>query len=248
MGKYIRTVRDAGLHLKIPFLQRVHRFEKRVLEYDAAAAKIITKDKKHLVIDNYARWKIIDPLRFYQTVKNEIGAQTRLDDIIFSQIREELARHTLTEIVSVNREKIMEKVSKRCDERAREFGIQIIDVRIKRADLPEEVAHSVYNRMRAERERIAKKYRSQGAEEAAKIRAEAEKERTIILAEAYRKAEKIRGEGDARAIRIYAKAFQRAPQFYSFLRTLEAYKKTLSEDTTVVLSTDSEFLQFLGRR
>jgi len=224
----------------------VHRFEDRVLEYDAAAAPIITSDKKHLVIDNYARWKITDPLKLYQTVRDEAGAQARLDDIVFSEIREELARHTLTEVVSVNREAIMEKVHEKCNIKAKEYGIEVIDVRIKRADLPAEVAHSVYARMRAERQRIAKKYRSEGEEEAVKIRAITDKERAILLAESYRQAEKLKGEGDAEAITIYAEAFEKDPEFYAFVRTLEAYEKSLKRDTTVVLPSDSEFFQYLS--
>ena len=246
LGKFIREVKQPGLQFKIPLIQKVHRFEDRVLEYDAAAAKIITQDKKHLVIDNYARWKIIDPLKLYQTVQNVFGAQSRLDDIVFSEIREELARHTLTEIVSVNREQIMEKVAEQCDQKAREYGIQVIDVRIKRADLPEEVTASVYGRMRAERERIAKKYRSEGEEEAVMIRAATDKEKTILLAESYRESEKLRGEGDAEAIKIYAEAFEKDPEFYSFIRTLEAYEKSLGEGTTIVLPVDSEFFQYLS--
>ena len=246
LGKYVKSVKEPGLYFKLPLIQVVHRFEKRVLEYDASAAKIITKDKKHLMLDNYARWRIIDPLKLYETVRNEFGAQQRLDDIVFSEIREELARHTLTEIVSIRREEIMDKVGKECDDKAREYGIQVIDVRIKRADLPEEVTHSVYARMKAERQRIAKKYRSEGEEEAVKIRARTDKERTILLAESYRKAEKLRGEGDAGAITIYALAFKKDPEFYSFLRTLEAYKKSLTKDATVVLPSDSEFFQYLS--
>ena len=246
LGKYVRTITKPGLHLKVPFLQNVHRFEDRVLEYDAAAAKIITSDKKHLVIDNYARWRIVDPLKLYQTVRNEFGGQARLDDIVFSEIREELARHTLTEVVSVNREAIMEKVHKQCDQKAREYGIEVLDVRIKRADLPPEVAHSVYNRMKAERQRIAKKYRSEGEEEAVKIRATTDKEKTILLAESYRQAEKLKGEGDAEAIKIYAQAFEKDPEFYSFVRTLEAYQKSLRTGTTIVLPGDSEFFQYLS--
>ena len=246
LGKYVRTITKPGLHLKVPFLQNVHKFEDRVLEYDAAAAKIITSDKKHLVIDNYARWRIVDPLKLYQTVRNEFGGQARLDDIVFSEIREELARHTLTEVVSVNREAIMEKVHKQCDQKAREYGVEVIDVRIKRADLPPEVAHSVYNRMKAERQRIAKKYRSEGEEEAVKIRATTDKEKTILLAESYRQAEKLKGEGDAEAIKIYAQAFEKDPEFYSFVRTLEAYQKSLRTGTTIVLPGDSEFFQYLS--
>lgn len=246
LGKYVRTVREPGLNFKIPFLQSVRKFEDRVLEYDAAAAPVITSDKKHLVIDNYARWKIIDPLKLYQTVRDESGAQARLDDIVFSELREEVARHTLTEIISVNRETIMEKVHKQCDEKAREYGIEVIDVRIKRADLPSEVARSVYARMKAERERIAKKYRSEGEEEAVKIRATTDKIKTILLAEAYREAEKVRGEGDAGAITIYAEAFEKDPEFYAFIRTLEAYEKSLGHNTTVILPSDSEFFQYLN--
>jgi len=246
LGKYVRTVTEPGLNFKIPFLQSVRKFEDRVLEYDAAAAPVITSDKKHLVIDNYARWKIVDPLKLYQTVRDESGAQARLDDIVFSELREEVARHTLTEIISVNRETIMEKVHKQCDEKAREYGIEVMDVRIKRADLPSEVARSVYARMKAERERIAKKYRSEGEEEAVKIRATTDKEKTILLADAYREAEKVRGEGDAGAITIYAEAFEKDPEFYAFVRTLEAYEKSLERDTTVILPSDSEFFRYLN--
>jgi len=246
LGKYVRTVQDPGLHLKVPLIQSVHKFEARVLEYDAAAAKIITKDKKHLWLDNYARWRIIDPLKFYQAVRTEVGANARLDDIVFSEIREELARHTLTEIVSVNREAIMDDVGKRCDKRARDYGIEVMDVRIKRADLPDEVTHSVYARMRAERQRIAKKYRSEGEEAAVKIRAQTEKERTILLAESYETAEKLRGRGEAEAIKIYAQALEKDPEFYAFLRSMDAYKKSLKKNTTLILPSDSEFFKYLS--
>ncbi len=246
LGKFVREVKQPGLHFKIPLIQKEHKFEARVMEYDAAAAKIITDDKKHLVIDNYARWKIIEPLKFYQTVGNEFGAQSRLDDIVFSEVREELARHTLTEIVSVNRQQIMHEVAEQCARKAAEYGIQVIDVRIKRADLPQEVTDSVYARMRAERERIAKKYRSEGEEEAVKIMAQTDKDKTILLAESYMQAEKTKGEGDAEALRIYAQAYEKDPEFYSFVRTLEAYGKSLGEGTTIVLPGDSEFFQYFS--
>lgn len=247
LGKYIRTVKEPGLDFKIPLVQTVIHFENRILEYDAAAAKVITADKKHLVVDNYARWKIIDPLKFYETVRNKFGGQARLDDIVFSEIREELARHTLTEIISLQREAIMDTVGNRCDEKAREYGIQVIDVKIKRADLPEEVTHSVYARMKAERERIAKKYRSEGEEESVKIKAQADKERTVLLADSYRRAQELKGKGDAEAIKIYAQALEEDPEFYSFLRTLEVYRKALVEGTTMVLSSDSELFQYLSQ-
>jgi membrane protease subunit HflC len=246
LGKFVREVKQPGLHFKIPLIQAVHKFEARVMEYDAAAAKIITDDKKHLVIDNYARWKIIDPLKFYQTVGSEFGAQSRLDDIVFSEMREELARHTLTEIVSVNRQQIMHKVAEQCAQKAADYGIQVIDVRIKRADLPQEVTDSVYARMRAERERIAKKYRSEGEEEAVKIRAQTDKDKTILLADSYMLAEKTKGEGDAEALRIYAQAYEKDPEFYSFVRTLEAYGNSLGKGTTIVLPIDSEFFQYFS--
>jgi len=246
LGEYVRTIQEPGLHFKLPLVQTEHKFEDRVLEYDAAAAKIITQDKKHLVIDNYARWRIIDPLVFYNRVRNEAGAQARLDDIVFSEIREELARHDLTDIISKDREQIMDYVQTQCDEKAHDYGIEVIDVRIKRADLPSEVAQSVYDRMKAERRRIAMEYRSEGEEEAVKIRASADKDKTILLAESRRLAEKLRGDGDANAISIYAAAFEKDPEFYGFIRTLEAYEKSLTKETTLVLPSDSEFFKYLS--
>ena len=246
LGKFIKEVKEPGLHFKIPLIQKEHKFEARVMEYDAAAAKIITDDKKHMVIDNYARWKIIDPLKFYKTVQNEFGAQSRLDDIVFSEMREELARHTLTEIVSVNREQIMDKVAVQCNQKVGDYGIQVIDVRIKRADLPQEVTQSVFDRMKAERQRMAKKYRSEGEEESVKIMAQTDKDKTILLADSYMEAEKLQGEGDAEALKIYAQAYEKDPEFYAFVRTLEAYEKSLGEGTTLVLPGDSEFFKYLN--
>jgi membrane protease subunit HflC len=240
LGRFVREVKQPGLHFKIPLIQTVHWFEARVLEYDAASKTIITGDKKHLDIDNYARWKIIDPLKFYKTARNESEAQSLLDDIVFSELREEVARHELTEIVSENRKVIMNKVAEQCEQKAREYGIQVIDVRIKRADLPEEVTHSVYARMKAERERIAKKYRSEGEEKALEIKADADKKQTILLADAYEQAEKLKG------IKIYAEAFEQDPEFYSFIRTLEVYENSLGKDTTAVLPSDSEFFRYLS--
>lgn len=247
-GKYIRSVTEPGLNFKIPFVQVVHYYDNRIMEYDSSPAEILTKDKKNLVVDNYARWKIVDPLKFFQSVRDEVGAQARLDDIVYADLREELARHNLSEIIDVRREAIMDTVSKKSDEKAKQYGIKIIDVRIKRADLPREVEESVFARMRAERERIAKKYRSEGEEEAAKLRARTDKEKVIILAEAYKEAETIRGEGDAQAVKIYADAFQKDPEFYGFLRTLETYKKTIDDQTTLVLGSDSELLKYIGQK
>jgi len=244
-GEPINIIQEPGLNAKIPFIQTVSYFEDRLLEYDAAPTEIVTKDKKNLVIDNYARWNISDPLQFMQAVRDENGAQLRLRDIVYSELRVELGRYDLIDIVSVRRDTIMEVVTKRCNEKSQKYGINIIDVRIKRADLPEENEKAVFERMRAERIRQANQYRSEGAEEALKIRALTDKEKVIILADAYKIAETNRGEGDARALKIYADAFEKDPTFYRFLRTLEAYKKTLNNNTTIVLSTESEFFRLL---
>lgn len=244
-GEPIRTITEPGLNAKIPFIQTVSYFEDRLLEYDAAPTEIVTKDKKNLEVDNYARWEITDPLTFMQAVRDENGAQLRLRDIVYSELRVELGKYDLIDIVSVHRDTIMEEITKRCDEKSQKYGINIVDVRIKRADLPVENEKAVFQRMRAERIRQANQYRSEGAEEALKIRALTDKEKVIILADAYKIAETNRGEGDARALKIYADAFQKDPDFYRFLRTLDAYKKTLNNNTTVVLSTESEFFRLL---
>ena len=244
LGKPLEGVKGPGLHFKVPFIQQVVQFEKRILVYDAAPTEILTEDKKNLVVDNYAKWKITEPLKFYKTVKNEIGAQSRLDDIIYAQLRVELGKHTLEDTVSITRDNIMSIVTKRSNELAKSYGIEVVDVRIKRADLPEQNEKHVFDRMRAERERQAKQYRSEGAEESQKITAKADMERTIILAQANKEAEELKGVGDAESIRIYAEAYQQDLGFFEFMRSLEAYKKTLKEKTTIVVSPDMRFLKF----
>ncbi len=246
MGKPVRTIVEPGLHFKLPYpFQTLHVFDDRLLEYDSAPTEIITKDKKNLVVDNYASWRIIDPLKFMQTVGTEIGAQSRLDDIVYSELRVELGARDLLETVALSRAEIMEIVTEKCYQKALEYGIEVVDVRIKRADLPEENEKFVFDRMRAERKRIANQYRSEGNEEATKIKAETDRDRTLILAEAYRKAQEIRGEGDAEALKIYANAYQRDPYFYEFTRSLEAYEKSLSQKAVVILSTESELFKYL---
>lgn len=245
LGRPIETIYEPGLYFMIPMLQETRFFDKRILDYDAAPAEILTKDKKNLLVDNYAKWRIIDPLKFMTTVKDESGAQARLDDIIYSELRIELGRHTLHEVLSETRGEIMETVTKRTNEKFMDYGIEVRDVRIKRADLPPENAKAIYGRMQAERERIAKQYRSEGQEEAIKIRAETDREKVILLAEAYREEQKIKGEGEAMAIKIYADAVQSDPEFYAFVRSLDAYKKSLKDKTTVILSPESEFLRYL---
>jgi membrane protease subunit HflC len=247
LGEPVRTVREPGLYWKTPFVQQVVYFDRRLLDQDTSPKEILTRDKQQLVIDNYTRWRIIDPLQYLRTVRDEGGAQSRLDDIVYSNLRETLGRHTLREIVSEKRAELLEQVTKRSDEKAREYGIEVIDVRIKRADLPEKNEQNVFNRMRTERERLAKKFRAEGEEEARKIRSESDKEVQILLADARQKAQVTRGEGDALAVKIFADAYGRDLEFYEFVRTLEAYRNTLGPGTTAVLSPDSDFLRMLKR-
>jgi|TARA_Y100000031_G_scaffold119259_1_gene132876 membrane protease subunit HflC len=239
-----QVVKSAGLQFKLPW-RNVVKFEKRILEYDVEPQSIISQDKKKLEVDNYARWRIANPLQFYRSVRTINGALSRIDPIVYSELRVELGKHDLTEIVDKRREKIMEIVTIRTQEKLIEYGIEIIDVRIKRADLSQENEKAVFDRMRAERERKAKQYRSEGEEEAVKIRAETDKQKTIILADAYKESQQLKGEGDAKAVEIYAKAYQSDPKFYEFTRTLEAYEKVIDDKTTLILSTDSELLDLL---
>ncbi|MEK6683656.1 MAG: protease modulator HflC, partial [Nitrospirota bacterium] len=239
LGKPVRTVIEPGLQFKLPFIQNVIHFDKRLLDYDATSQDVITQDKKTLLIDNFAKWRIKDPLKVYEAFQTQQAALGRLDDIIYSELRVELGRHDLAEIVSAARSKIMETVTARANEKAAAYGIEVEDVRIRRADLPEQNEKAVFTRMEAEREREAKRYRSEGAEEAQKIRSEAEKEREILLAEAYKTSQTMMGEGDAKAFRIYAQAYRQDVEFFEFMRTMEAYKKALDKETTLVLSPDS---------
>ncbi len=245
----VKVAKDAGLHFKWPWpYQSIIKFEKRLLQYDAQPREIITKDKKTLILDNYARWRIEDPIKFLQTVKNEPGAQSRIDDIVYSELRVETASHDQIEVIAQQRETIMKEVTERCNEKAKEYGIEIVDVRIKRADLPQENEQSVFQRMVAERERQAKKYRSEGQSEATRIRAEADRESRIIISEAYKQAQITKGEGDAEAIKVYGQAYDQDPDFYSFIRTLETYDKSLNQKTTGVFSTDSEIFKLFERK
>ncbi len=234
--------------MKVPFIQEVTYFDKRLLDYDAAAQDVITQDKKTMLLDNYAKWRITDPLKVYQAFQSQRGALQRLQDIIYSELRVELGRHNLIEIVSSTRAELMRKVTARAAEKALVYGIEIEDVRIKRADLPDQNQNAVFARMQAERERQAKQYRAEGAEEAQKIRSEAEKEREIILAEAYKESEELRGGGDAKAFRIYAQAYGQDAKFFAFTRSMESYKKTFKDKTTLVMGPDSEFLRYLKQR
>jgi len=245
-GKPIRNIKDPGLNWKFPApFQTSNSFEKRLLEYDVPPEEILSKDKKSLIIDNYVRWRIIDPLLFLQTVKAVPTAKTRLDDIVYSELRQELGTHDMVEIITETRGLIMEKVTKASNEETSKYGIEVIDVRIRRVDLPRENEASIYARMEAERKRQANKFRSEGEEEAQKIRAATDRDKTVILAEAYKKAQKIRGEGEAKALDIYAASYSKDSDFYEFTRTLETYEKVIDKKTTLVLPGDSKLFKGL---
>ncbi len=240
-------ITEPGLYFKVPFFQQVRYFSNQLLDNDSNPAEVITKDKKNLLIDNFTMFRIVDPLKFLETVRGERGARARLDDIIYSELRVEIGTHDLRDIVTETRDTIMAKVTKEASIKAGEYGIEVVEVRIKRTDLPPEVANSIFNRMRTERERIAMEYRSEGKEEATKIRAETDKEKTILVAEAYKQEQIVRGEGDALATKIYADAFNKDQEFYTFMRSMEAYKNSLKTDTTLLMSEDSDFLSFLNK-
>jgi len=328
-GEYKRTVDQAGLHFKVPFVQQVNRMERRIMGSDNPPSSYLTKDKKFLVVDPITRWRIVDPLKFFTTVRDEVGAKARLDDIINSELRRELARNEFGEIVCVpegvsaakkepkpepsqpkpadtsdgsgdedqdvadtdpgqdsdaaagtpedsagkkaeqhspvppgranpapppegddssekecGREAVMATVTRRVVEQTERYGIRVLDVRMKRTDLPTEVQESAFQRMRAERERVAKRYRSEGEEEAQKIRAETDKIVRVTLADAYEKAQAARGRGDAESISIYAKAYGKDPEFYAFIRSLATYEQTVGQQASVVLSTGSPLFRY----
>lgn len=245
-GEHVRTVKEPGLYARIPFVQDVLYFDRRVLMADSTAAEYLTLDKKRLLVDHISRWRIADPLLFYQTVGTEAGALARLEQIIGSKLRQEIARHEFLSVIREQREQVMDTVTQESKELAAAFGIDVLDVRIKRLDLPPEVQESVFSRMEAERRRISLRYKAEGEEAARQIRADADKQREVILAAAIEEAQRIRGEGDATAARIYAEAFGQDPEFYSFLRRMEAYEHMVTSGTTLVLDADSDLLRYLG--
>ena len=247
-GEPVRIIKTPGLYFKLPApLQVAQRFDDRLLEYDVAPEEILSKDKKSLIVDNYVRWRIVDPLLFLQTVQTEPIAKTRIDDIVYSELRRELGTHNMYEIITERREIIMEKVTRQSAIATKPYGIEVVDVRLKRVDLPQNNEQSIYRRMQAERIRQANKFRSEGEEESQKIKASTDKDKTIILATAYKEAEEVKGEGEAKAVDIYARAFSKDPDFYEFYRTLEAYKIILDKKTTLVLPTNSKLFDILNQ-
>jgi len=245
-GKPVRIITEPGLHMKVPFpIQEKNVFDNRLLEYDSPPEEKLSKDKKSLIVDNYVRWQIVDPLQFLKTVQAIPTALSRMDDIVYSELRRELGTHDMVEIITENREELMEKVTVASNRSTRDYGIEVVDVRIRRVDLPSQNEESIYARMDAERKRQANKFRSEGEEEAQKIRATTDRDKTIILADAYKQAERIRGEGDAKAVEVYPDAYSADPKFYEFVRTLDAYKKIIDDKTMLVLPSDSRLFKLL---
>ena len=247
-GEPKRVIQEPGLNVKLPFVQNVVEYERRVLEFDPPSEQVILSDQKRIDVDAYLRYRIADPLTFFQRVLSEAGARSRLSSVVNSSLRRVLGNVTLLEVLSEEREKIMANIQVDVNEAAKPFGVEIVDVRIRRADLPEQAAQAIYARMRSEREREAREARAQGFEKAQQIRAAADRERTVLIAEAQKTSEITRGEGERDAVRIYAEAYGRDPAFYGFYRSMQAYREALrAEDTTMVLSPDSEFFRFFGK-
>ena len=245
LGDPQRSIRSAGLYVKAPLVDSVTKFEKRLLIFDAPAESLLTSDKKRLIIDVYARGRVTDPLLFFQTVRSVAQARSRVIDIVASELRREIASDLQLEIIKTRREQIENDVRDAVRPLISELGIDIVDVRIKRADFPQSIAGSVYERMKAERKRIADRERAEGAEADLQKRAEVDREAVEIRSTAQKEADIIRGEAEAEAIAIYADALERDPEFYTFLRSLDAYAEFLGENTTVVLPADSDIFKFL---
>ena len=236
---------DPGLHFKLSVLDQTRVFERRIMNVDPPSEEVLLADQKRLSVDSFARYKIVDILKFFQTLNTEQNAQTRLYTIINSAVRSTLGKATLQDILSKKRDTLMEDIQETVNVEAQRFGIEVVDVRIVRADLPEQVTQATFDRMRSERAREAQEARAEGEQLSLEIKSKADKERTILLAEAQREAETLRGEGDKAAIEIYGKAFSQDPKFYAFYRSLEAYKKSMAnEGTTLLLSPDSDYLEF----
>ena len=248
LGEVRDVIAEPGLYFKWPMIQNVRYFDKRILTLDSAEPeRFITSEKKNVLVDSYVKWKIVDPRLYYVSVAgDETRAKTRLSQTVNAGLREEFGKRTVHDVVSGERNKIMEQMREKADLDARKIGVQIVDVRVKRVDFPTEVSESVYRRMEAERKRVANELRSEGSAEAEKIRADADKQREVIVAEAYRDAQKMKGEGDAKAAATYAQAFNQNPEFYSFYRSLEAYRASFKSKTDViVVEPNSDFFKYM---
>ena len=246
-GEPRQVISEPGLKVKVPFVQNVLFFDKRLLNVDPPEQEVILSDQKRIDADAYARFRISDPLAFYQAVVNEDGARSQLGAVINSSMRRVLGSVPLAAILSPQRDQIMASIQQEVTDAAKRFGVQVVDVRLRRDDLPEQTSQAIYQRMISERQREAKQYRAEGAQQALEIRAKADRDKTVLLAEAANKAQGTRGEGDAASIKIYADAFGQDPNFFAFYRSMQAYRDALGNgDTTMVLSPDSEFFRFFG--
>ncbi len=250
-GKPKRMIDTAGLNWKIPFVESVEFFDKRILDLDTAAQEVFTSDQNRLIVDSFARYRIVDPLKYYQTVRNVQGVRSRVGDLLDSSLRRVLGSATLVEAVRDKREALMQQIKQQVNEQAANFGIEIVDVRTKRADLPPQISASIYQRMKTDREREAAEFRAQGEEQSRRIKGDADRQVTVLKAEAERDARRARGEGDAERTRITNEAFSKDPEFYQFLRSMEAYEQALKKgDTRLVISPDSaqykDFFRYFG--
>lgn len=244
-GEVQRVVGEPGLHFKIPFIQKATYFDKRVLDFDADREEIPTLDQKQLVVDAFARYRIVDPLKFYQAVGNEQGYRNQLSQILSNALRSQIGSITLSTVLTEKRADLMERIAQVTDEESRNLGVEVIDVRIKRVDLPEENSQAIFRRMETQRQQEARRIRAEGAKEAQRITADADKQKRVIVAEARREAEVLRGEGDAQAQNLYNKAFTRDEAFFDFWRSMQAMQKGLAPDTTTMVGPpDSDFFRF----
>ena len=248
-GEPIRTITEPGLHVKIPFVQTVITFDRRLLNFNTAREEVILADQRRLIVDSFTRYRITDPLRFYQSVgPTQNGVDGRLNSVVTSSLRRVLGNETLLNVLSNARDRIMERAKTQVSDEMKSFGVTVEDVRLRRADLPEENTQAILNRMKSERVRVASQARAEGAEASLKIRADADRDRTVLLADARANADKLRGEGEEQSIKIYADAFNQDPQFYATYRTLQAYRETFGRENSgsrLVLSPDSDFLKML---
>lgn len=247
LGEIIRSDYEPGLHFKTPFINNVQKFEKRIQTLDARPERFLTVEKKNVIVDFFVKWRVDRPERFYTSTRGDTStANALLLRIIQDGLRSEFGKRTIQEAVSGERAQIMNILARDADQKARELGLTVVDVRVKRIDLPQDVSESVYQRMEAERARVARQLRAEGAEQAERIRADADRQRTVLLAEAHRESETIRGQGDALAADTYAKAFNRNAEFYSFYRSLEAYRNAIGQQRDLMLlAPDSEFFKYL---
>jgi membrane protease subunit HflC len=245
-GEPVRVISEPGLKWKLPFIQRVISFDRRLLDFDSAPQEVVLGSQRRLVVDAFTRYRITDPLRFFQSVgATEAGIRSRLEPSVTSSLRGVLANETLPAVLSAERARIMGEIRRRVEQDARDLGIEVVDVRIRRADLPEQNTQAILARMQSERERVARQLRAQGAEEAQRIVAAADRDRTVLLAEAQAKANALRGEGEQAAITIFAEAFQRDPEFFQFWRTMQAWREAFADgDTRMLLSPDSDFFRY----